>query len=83
MNVAFNEEGWEDYTSWTGDRKILAKINRMIEESFRDPGVGIGKPERLRENLSGFWSRRITEEDRLVYAVIGDTIAVIQARGHY
>lgn len=83
MKVSFTRDGWEDYTSWTGQRTILQRINRMIDEACRDPGVGIGKPERLTQNLSGYWSRRITDEHRLVYGVRGDELVVIQARYHY
>ncbi len=62
---------------------MLRRINRMIEEALREPGQGIGKPERLTENLSGYWSRRITDEHRLVYTVRGETLVIVQARYHY
>jgi toxin YoeB len=83
VKVTFTDEGWEDYCSWSGDRKALQRINRMIDEAKRDPGRGIGKPERLVANLSGSWSRRIDQEHRLVYTVKGDELIVIQARYHY
>ena len=83
MKVTFTDEGWEDYCSWSGDRKALQRINRMIDEAQGDPGSGIGKPERLVANLSGYWSRRIDQEHRLVYTVKGDELIVIQARYHY
>lgn len=83
MKVAFTDGGWEDYCSWCGDRKALQRINRMIDEAQRDPSTGIGKPERLVANLSGYWSRRIDQEHRLVYTVKGDELVVIQARYHY
>jgi toxin YoeB len=83
VNVVFDKAGWEDYTSWVSEPKMYRRINRMIEEAMRDPGQGIGKPERLTENLSGYWSRRITDEHRLVYAVRGDDLVVVQARYHY
>ncbi|GAA3622543.1 Txe/YoeB family addiction module toxin [Kineosporia mesophila] len=83
MRVAFDKAGWEDYTSWAAEPKMYKRINRMIEEALRDPGYGIGKPERLTENLSGYWSRRITDEHRLVYTVRGETLVVVQARYHY
>ena len=83
MNIVFDKSGWEDYTSWAGEPKIIRRINRMIEEATRDPGQGIGKPERLAENLSGYWSRRITDEHRLVFTVRGDALVVLQARYHY
>lgn len=83
MNIVFDKAGREDYTSWIGEPKVCRRINRMIIEAVRDPGAGIGKPERLAENLSGYWSRRITDEHRLVYTVRGDDLIIIQARYHY
>lgn len=83
MRVVFTAGAWEDYRSWSGDRKMLARINRLIDESARDPAAGIGKPEPLSQNLAGFWSRRITDEHRLVYQLQGDDLIVIQARYHY
>jgi len=75
---------WEDYLYWqTHDRKTLKRINRLIADSLRDPFSGLGKPEPLRENLSGFWSRRIDDTHRLVYTVEGDALAVIACRYHY
>ena len=75
---------WEDYVYWQGqDRKTLKRINALIQDSMRDPFVGIGKPEPLRENLSGFWSRRIDDTHRLVYSVEGDALAIIACRYHY
>jgi toxin YoeB len=83
VRIAFSSYGWDDYTSWVGDRKALQRINRLITEAARDPGVGTGKPERLSGNLSGCWSRRIDQEHRLVYTVDGETLVVLQARYHY
>ena len=83
MNLTFTAVGWDEYTSWSGDRKMLAKINRLIEESKRDPGVGTGKPERLTGPLSGYWSRRIDQEHRLVYTVVDGALVIVKARGHY
>ena len=83
MRIAFSSHGWDDYTSWTGDRKVLARINRLITEAARDPGVGAGKPERLSGNLSGCWSRRNDQEHRLVYTVDGADLVVLQVRYHY
>lgn len=75
---------WEDYLFWQqNDRKQLRRINRLIRDCLRSPFEGIGKPEPLRENLSGFWSRRIDQEHRLVYAVDGDDLVVIACRYHY
>jgi toxin YoeB len=67
----------------TEDRAILKRINRLIEECRRTPFEGIGKPEALKHQLAGYWSRRITEEHRLVYAVEDDQVVVIAARHHY
>lgn len=83
MKVTFTDDGWDDYTSWVDDRKVLKRINRLIEESARDPGAGTGKPERLSGDLSGFWSRRIDQRHRLVYQVASDELIVISARYHY
>jgi toxin YoeB len=76
-------DGGEDYTSWANERTILKRLNRMIEEAARDPGIGIGKPERLSQNLSGYWSRRITDEHRLVDQLRDEELIVVQARYHY
>lgn len=83
MRIAFTPEGWEDYTSWIDQRKVVHRVNRMIEEASHDPGFGIGKPERLSGNLAGFWSRRIDEQHRLVYTVEDSTFIIVQARYHY
>lgn len=71
------------YRSMSDDRTMLARINRLISESLREPGVGIGKPEPLGQNLSGYWSRRITDEHRLVSTVTGESVVIVQARYHY
>ena len=81
--IRFSKEGGDDYTSWADDRKTLQRVNRMIEEAARDPGVGIGKPERLSGDLSGYWSRRIDQEHRLIYTVREGDLIIIQARYHY
>jgi toxin YoeB len=83
MKIAFTPNGWGDYTSWAGDRKTMARINRLITEAGRDPGAGTGKPERLSGDLAGYWSRRIDQEHRLVYTIHDDEIVIIQARYHY
>lgn len=83
MRLVFSPEGWEDYESWATERKTLQRLNRMIDEALRDPGAGIGKPERLSQDLAGFWSRRIDQEHRLVYGIVDGDLVVIQARGHY
>ena len=81
--IRFTSRGWADYTSWTEDHKTLRRINRLLEEATRDPGAGVGKPERLSGDLSGCWSRRIDQEHRLVYTVVDGEIVVIAARYQY
>ena len=82
MSVVFDKSGRvEHIVSWK--TKVLRWINRMIDEASRDPEQGVGRPERLAENLSGYWSRRITDEHRLVYAVHDDNLIIVQARYHY
>jgi toxin YoeB len=84
MKVLVTDIGWQDYQYWLApDRAILKRINRLIEECRRTPFEGIGKPEALKHQLAGYWSRRITEEHRLVYAVEDDQVVVIAARHHY
>jgi toxin YoeB len=84
VRLIFEDQGWEDYTSWLRtDRKTLARINKLIEDIRRDPFTGIGKPEALKYHLPGAWSRRIDEEHRLVYLVTTHEIIVIAARYHY
>ena len=82
--VAFDPNGWEDYVYWqTQDRKTLKRINVLILDAMRSPFSGIGKPEPLRENLTGFWSRRIDDQHRLVYAVEHENLAIVACRYHY
>jgi len=83
VKTSFTRDGWADYASWTAERAILNRINRMIEEVARDAATGIGKPERLSHNLSGYWSRRITDEHRLVHQLRKDELVIVQARYHY
>lgn len=84
MRLVFTTNGWEDYTHWIrADRQILKRINRLIDDALRDPTEGVGKPEPLRHMFTGAWSRRITEEHRLVYLVDGDDLVILQARFHY
>jgi toxin YoeB len=84
VRLVFTPHGWDDYQHWVQtDRATLKRINRLIEDVLRDPFTGIGKPEQLRHVLSGAWSRRITEEHRLVYLVDGNDVVVLQARYHY
>ncbi len=82
--LAWTDEAWKDYVYWqTQDKKTLKRINKLIDATKRHPFQGIGKPEALKENLSGFWSRRIGETNRLVYAVTDSYLTVISCRYHY
>lgn len=88
MKLVFTSEAWADYVEWqTGDSAVLARINLLISESLRHPFKGIGKPEPLKRNLSGWWSRRITGEHRLVYRVSGageaQALEILSCRYHY
>ncbi len=77
-------EAWEEYLYWQKqDAKTLERINTIIKETRREPFAGIGKPEPLRSNLTGWWSRRITREHRLVYKVENDMLIIMQCRFHY
>jgi toxin YoeB len=84
MRIVFSKNGWEDYTSWqTEDKKILRKINSLIKEIQRSPYEGIGKPEPLKFDLAGLWSRRIDLEHRLVYKIDGYDLLLYACRYHY
>ncbi|WP_258103163.1 Txe/YoeB family addiction module toxin [Marinoscillum sp. MHG1-6] len=84
MKVIFSKNAWEDYTSWLSeDRKILKKINELIKDISHSPFEGKGKPEPLKYELSGFWSRRIDREHRLVYRVSGEEILIYACKYHY
>lgn len=84
MKITFVSTSWDDYLYWQQtDKKMLKRINTLLEAITRTPFEGIGKPEPLKLTLSGYWSRRIDSEHRLVYAVDADAIVVIQCRGHY
>lgn len=84
MELQFNQSGWDDYLWWqTHDRKVLKRINKLLEATIREPASGIGKPEQLKTQQVDLWSRRITLEHRMVYAIRQDRIIVIQLRHHY
>ena len=84
MKIVFADRGWEDFIYWVEhDRKLAARIVRLIDEIGRQPFEGVGKPEPLRHDMAGFWSRRITDEHRLVYAVEKNKLLIAQARYHY
>ncbi len=82
--LSWTDDAWDDYLYWqTQDKKTLKRINKLINDVKRSPFEGIGKPEALKENLSGFWSRRIDDTNRLVYAVDDQVITIISCRYHY
>lgn len=84
MKIVFMDNAWDDYLYWQHqDKAMLRKINGLIKEITRTPYQGTGKPEMLRENLSGFWSRRINQEHRLVYKVEAGSVIILQCRYHY
>ena len=84
MNKLFTDNGWKDYLYWESeDRKTLKRINKLIVDISRNGNEGIGKPEPLTGDLSGFWSRRINDKDRLIYKVEGNDIYILACRYHY
>jgi len=84
MIKVFTDKAWEDYMHWQGaDRTVLRKINTLLQDIDRNGNEGIGKPEPLKHELAGYWSRRITSEHRLIYAIDGENIYILQCRSHY
>jgi len=84
VKLIFSEHAWEDYLYWQRpDRKILDRINKLIKEIQRTPFEGTGKPEQLKHSLSGYWSRRINDEHRIVYKLQSDSLLIAQLRHHY
>ena len=84
MRTLWEDRAWDDYLYWqTQDKKTLKRINALVKDIKRSPFEGIGKPEPLKEKLSGMWSRRIDEENRIVYYVKEDILYIISCRGHY
>lgn len=84
MKLTWSEEAWEDYLYWQdADKRMVKKINALIKDVLSTPFEGKGKPEPLKHNLSGFWSRRFTEEHRLVYAIAEGAILIAACRYHY
>lgn len=84
MKLVFADEAWEDYLYWQQqDKRVVKRIHELIAATWRDPFAGIGKPEPLRHALAGFWSRRITDEHRMVYRVETDALLLAQLRYHY
>lgn len=82
-NIQFVNNAWDEYLSWTGDKAILKKINQLIKEISRDPFKGTGKPEPLKNDFEKRWSRRINDEDRLVYKYKEGIIIIYQCKGYY
>ena len=84
MKLIWDEEAWDDYVSWQSeDKKTLKRINKLIKDIQRTPYFGIGKPEPLKHDLAGYWSRRIDDYNRLVYKVDNDELRVAQCKTHY
>lgn len=84
MKVAFMSKGWEDYLHWQAtDKQVIKKLNSLIKDCQRSPFEGIGQPEALKHEFSGWWSRRITDEHRLVYRLVEDRLEIAQCRHHY
>lgn len=84
MNIVFSEHAFSDYLYWQAqDKKLLKKINELIKDIERNKYDGIGKPEPLKDNLTGFWSRRIDKANRLVYRINGEFVEIISCKGHY
>ncbi len=84
MKLLWEERAWDDYCYWQSqDKKTLKRINMLIKDIQRNSFEGIGKPESLKDNLSGFWSRRIDEANRIVYTITNNSILIISCKGHY
>ena len=84
MRKIWSDEAWEDYLDWQmQDKKTLRRINLLIKDAERNPYTGLGKPEPLRGDLSGFWSRRIDEKNRLIYRFSSDFLEIASCKGHY
>ena len=84
MRTIFAEQAWEDYLFWqSADPKVIRRIHELIKDATRHPFEGLGKPEPLRHALAGYWSRRITDQHRMVYKAAGDDLLIAQLRYHY
>lgn len=83
-DITFTPNGWRDYQYWFDqDKKTLSKVNKLINETCKEPFIGIGKPEPLKENYAGFWSRRIDKQNRFIYSINDSSIVIIACRFHY
>ncbi len=84
MKIIWFEEAWDDYVYWQGqDKKTIKRINQLLQDSTRNGYAGIGKPEPLKGEFSGFWSRRIDDVNRFVYRINDDVLEVLSCKGHY
>ncbi len=84
MILCWDDSAWDDYVGWqTGDRQVLKRINALLKDVERNGNTGIGKPEALKHGFHGYWSRRITDEHRLVYRIVDDEIRIAACRYHY
>lgn len=84
MKLLFSENAWDDYLYWQKtDKKTLVRINKLIEQTKREPFTGVGKPEPLKHSLTGYWSRRINDEHRMVYKATEEALLIAQLRYHY
>lgn len=84
MKIIWSEKSWDDYLYWQNtDKQLVKKINQLIKDIQKNPFEGIGKPEPLKHQFSGFWSRRITDEHRLVYEITQNSISIASCRYHY
>jgi toxin YoeB len=84
MKIIWDKESWQDYLYWQNqDRKTLKRINQLIQDISRNGYTGIGKPEALKDNLAGWWSRRIDDANRMIYRIEGENIFIAQCRSHY
>ncbi|WP_113716981.1 Txe/YoeB family addiction module toxin [Arthrobacter dokdonensis] len=84
MKLVWDEQAWEEYVGWQrDDKRILKRINDLLKDITRNGNEGIGKPEPLKHGFSGYWSRRITDEHRLIYRIAGDEVRIAQCRYHY
>jgi len=83
MELEWTDKGWDDYLKWKNDVNTLRRINRLLDDIVISPFAGIGKPEPLKGNLSGCWSRRIDDKNRIVYRVCDEIVEIAQCRGHY
>jgi toxin YoeB len=84
VKLVFADTAWDDYLYWQRqDRRMVERINKLIKEVQREPFAGVGKPEPLKHALAGYWSRRITDEHRMVYKIAGDSLLIAQLRYHY